>query len=369
MRHVFKLLCEKTATFVHYKHYQPPHIEQQLMNIKHIIWKTLQILFPFVLSGGILYWMYRNFDFSQISDTLFHKMKWEWMLLSFIPGIMAQVFRALRWQQSLTPIGERCRPHTAICAIYISYAASLVIPRIGEFLRCGVLARKDNVSFAKSLGTVVTERVVDMALMLLLCAAVVIYQWKQFSDFFALTGVNISTTLSRFTSTGIWVSALCMAGILALFFILARKLSIMRKVKHIMRGLFEGVMSIKKIHNLPLYVFYSLAIWICYFFHYYLTFYCFDFTENIGLAAGLVSFCTGSIAVIVPTPNGAGSWHFAVKTILVLYGLEATEAVLFALVVHTVQTLLLVVLGIYGTVALQFTPKASRQMKPQALTD
>ena len=214
-----------------------------------------------------------------------------------------------------------------------------------------------------------TERVVDMALMLLLCAAVVIYQWKQFSDFFALTGVNISTTLSRFTSTGIWVSALCMAGILALFFILARKLSIMRKVKHIMRGLFEGVMSIKKIHNLPLYVFYSLAIWICYFFHYYLTFYCFDFTENIGLAAGLVSFCTGSIAVIVPTPNGAGSWHFAVKTILVLYGLEATEAVLFALVVHTVQTLLLVVLGIYGTVALQFTPKASRRMKPQALSD
>ena len=75
------------------------------------------------------------------------------------------------------------------------------------------------------------------------------------------------------------------------------------------------------------------------------------------------------VALLVPTPNGAGSWHFAVKTILVLYGLEATEAVLFALVVHTVQTLLLVVLGIYGTVALQFTPKASRRMKPQALTD
>lgn len=333
--------------------------------MKHIVWKTLQILFPFVLSGGILYWMYRNFDFSQISDTLFHKMRWEWMILSFVPGILAQVFRALRWQQSLVPIGERCRSHVAICAIYLSYATSLVIPRIGEFLRCGVLARKDNVSFAKSLGTVVTERAIDMILMMLLCAIVIIYQWQQFSDFFALTGVNISTTLSRFTSTGIWVSALCTVGILLLVFILAHKLSLMRKVKNIMQGLLEGVLSIKKIHNIPLYIFYSIAIWVCYFLHYYLTFYCFDFTENIGLAAGLVSFCTGSIAVIVPTPNGAGSWHFAVKTILVLYGLGATDAVLFALVVHTVQTLLLVALGIYAVIALQFTPKVNCQLKPQ----
>jgi glycosyltransferase 2 family protein len=325
------------------------------MNAKKTIWKTLQILLPFVLSGGILYWMYRNSDFGRIDDVL-KRMKWEWMLLSFIPGILAQVFRALRWQQSLTPIGERCRTHMAICAIYLSYAASLVVPRIGEFLRCAVLARKDRVSFSKSLGTVVTERAVDMIIMVLLCAAVIAYQWQQFSDFFALTGVSISTTLSRFTSTGVWVSALCAVGILLLFIVLARKLSIMRKVKYMMQGLLTGIMSVKKVHNLPLYIFYSVAIWVCYFFHYYLTFYCFDFTGNIGLAAGLVSFCTGSIAVIVPTPNGAGAWHFAVKTILVLYGLGTDDALDFALVVHSVQTLLLVALGIYGIFAVHFTP-------------
>lgn len=325
------------------------------MNTKSTIWKTLQVILPFVLSGGILYWMYRNSDLGRIGDVLM-RMRWEWMLLSFIPGILAQVFRALRWQQSLSPIGERCRTHMAICAIFISYTASLVIPRVGEFLRCGVLARKDRVSFAKSLGTVVTERAVDVLIMVLLCATVIAYQWRQFSDFFALTGVSITTTLSRFTSTGVWVSALCTGGILSLFFVLARRLSIMRKVKYMMRGLLMGIMSVRKVRNLPLYIFYSVAIWICYFFHYYLTFYCFDFTCNIGLAAGVVSFCTGSIAVIVPTPNGAGAWHFAVKTILVLYGLGADDALDFALVVHSVQTLLLVALGIYGVFAVHFTP-------------
>lgn len=315
--------------------------------------KTLQIVFPFILGGGILYWMYRNSDFSQIREVLLHQMRWEWMLLSFVPGVLAQVFRALRWRQSLAPMGEHCRAHTAINAIFLSYAASLVVPRVGEFLRCGILKRKDGVSFAKSLGTVVTERVVDMLVMLMLMLAVIVWQWEMFAEFFALTGMNLRGTLSRFTATGIWVSVLCVLGIVVLMAILVHKLAIMRKVKAMMQDMWKGILSLRYVHNAPLYIFYSIAIWIAYFLHYYLTFYCFGFTENIGLAAGLVSFCTGGIAVLVPTPNGAGSWHFAVKTILVLYGLSATAAIIFALIVHTVQTLLLVALGVYALIALQ----------------
>ena len=321
--------------------------------MKNILSKVFQIVFPFLLGGGILYWMYRNSDFSHIREVLLHEMRWEWMLASFVPGILAQVFRALRWRQSLSPMGEHCRAHTSVCAIFLSYAASLVVPRVGEFLRCGVLKRKDGVSFAKSLGTVVTERVVEMLLVLLLVAVVIVWQWEMFTEFFALTGMNLRGTLSRFTATGIWVSVLCVLGIVVLMAVLVHKLAIMRKVKAMMQDMWEGVLSLRHVSNVPLYIFYSLAIWVAYFFHYYLTFYCFGFTEHIGLAAGLVSFCTGGIAVLVPTPNGAGSWHFAVKTILVLYGLSATEAIIFALIVHTVQTLLLVALGVYALIALQ----------------
>ncbi|MBR3734076.1 MAG: flippase-like domain-containing protein, partial [Bacteroidaceae bacterium] len=203
--------------------------------------KTLQIAVPFLLGGGILYWMYRNFDFSQISDVLLHQMRWEWMLLSFVPGILAQVFRALRWQQTLTPMGERSRSHVAICAIFLSYAASLVVPRVGEFLRCGILKRKDGVSFPKALGTVVTERAVDMLIMSVLLAAVIIWQWDMFTDFFALTGLSLKGTLSKFTATGIWVSALCVVGIVVLLIVLARRLRVLRKVKAIMCDMAEGI--------------------------------------------------------------------------------------------------------------------------------
>ena len=61
-----------------------------------------------------------------------------------------------------------------------------------------------------------------------------------------------------------------------------------------------------------------------------------------------MAFVVGCFAVIVPTPNGAGPWHFAVKTILVLYGVDATQAATYALTVHTLQTLLVAALGIYA---------------------
>jgi hypothetical protein len=68
----------------------------------------------------------------------------------------------------------------------------------------------------------------------------------------------------------------------------------------------------------------------------------------------------GSIAVIVPTPNGAGPWHFAVKTMLILYGVQADQALYFVLIVHTVQTLLVVVLGVYAWLRLAFVRREER---------
>ena len=106
-----------------------------------------------------------------------------------------------------------------------------------------------------------------------------------------------------------------------------------------------------------MFAFYTLAIWGSYFLHYYLTFFCFDFTAHLGLMCALVTFVVGSIAVIVPTPNGAGPWHFAVKNMLILYGVADVQALYFVLIVHTIQTMLVVLLGIYAVIALAFTKK------------
>ena len=178
-----------------------------------------------------------------------------------------------------------------------------------------------------------------------------------FNVFFDKTGTSIDTILRGFSPAGWAVTGVCGVAALALLWVLVRKLTIYNKVKNTIGGIWQGVMSLRKVKNVPLFIFFTMAIWGSYFLHYYLTFFCFESTAHLGMSCALVTFVVGSIAVIVPTPNGAGPWHFAVKTMLILYGVADNNALYFVLIVHTVQTLLVVALGVYAWIALSFTKK------------
>ena len=279
------------------------------LKINKTVGDISKVAFSLLLGGLILFWMYHDFKFSDID------------------------------------------------AVFLSYALSLVIPRIGEFARCGVLSRYDKVSFPKALGTVVTERAIDSLLVAFVAAFTFLWQVSVFNVFFAKTGTSIDAILRGFSPAGWAVTSVCGVAALALLWVLVRKLSIYNKVKNTIGGIWQGVMSLRKVKNVPLFIFFTLAIWGSYFLHYYLTFFCFESTAHLGMSCALVTFVVGSIAVIVPTPNGAGPWHFAVKTMLILYGVADNNALYFVLIVHTVQTLLVVALGVYAWIALSFTKK------------
>ena len=161
--------------------------------------QILKIALPLLLGGAILYWMYRDFDFQQVKQVLLHEMDWTWMLLSFPFGIMAQVLRGWRWRQTLEPLGEKPRRKVLVNSVFLSYAASLVVPRIGEFMRCGVLKRWEGISFTKALGTVVTERAIDSLLILMIAGTTILFEMTTFGTFFEKTGTSVSGMLSGFT--------------------------------------------------------------------------------------------------------------------------------------------------------------------------
>lgn len=321
--------------------------EKNAVSVKSLL-NIFKFLLPFLLGTGILWWMYRETDLSQIRHCLCHELHWGWMLLSLLFGILPLTFRALRWRLALRPLGET--PSRRLCsdAIFLSYAASLAVPRIGEVTRCGTLKTYAGISFSKSLGTVVAERVIDSVLMLLLALSAFFVQLPQFLRFLRTTGTSPRAILERFTSTGYLVTALCLVVAVVFLGLLLWRVALFRKGKEKVKGFLEGISSLRHLDGLPLYLFYSIGIWAGYFFHFYLAFFAFPFGTAIGPAAGLLLFSISSFAVLVPTPNGAGPWHFAVKTMLVLYGVAEAPAVLFALVVHALQTALVVLMGVIG---------------------
>lgn len=332
------------------------------MEIKKLINNSLKVGLSIMLGGLILYWMYRDFDFKTVADTLMHGMNWTWMLLSFPFGILAQMFRGWRWHLTLEPIGEKPRTSTSINSIFLSYAVSLIVPRIGEFARCGILRRYDGVSFSKALGTVVMERAIDSALVMLIALLTFAFQLRVFNTFFAETGTNLESILSKFSAAGYAVTVVCGVAVLILAWYLLQRFAIYNKVRTMVRGIWQGIMAVRDVKHPWLFVVFTLGIWASYFLHYYLTFFCFEATSHLGMACALVTFIVGSIAVIVPTPNGAGPWHFAVKTMLILYGVGDVDALNFVLIVHSVQTLLVVVLGVYAWTVLSFTRTKSGEV-------
>ncbi len=324
--------------------------------------QILRVLFPILLGGVILYWMYRGMDIRELWSTMRKDMHMEWMLLSLPFGVMAQVLRGWRWKQTLDPLGEQPRSSTCVNTVFVSYAVSLVVPRIGEVMRCGLLNRYDGCSFTKSLGTVVTERVVDSLMVLVITGATLLLQMPVFLYFFRETGMDLDSFMGQFSRTGYLVTGVCLVVLLLFVVGIAYYLKLVSRMKRIFLDMLAGMNSIKRVASPVTYWLNSIGIWVCYFFHFFLTFYAFGCTEHLGLMAGLVCFVVGTIAVVVPTPNGAGPWHFAVKTILVLYGIGETHAVMFALIVHTIQTLLLILMGCYGWIALMIAGKKQKHI-------
>ncbi len=314
--------------------------------LKKIINKGLQIAFPLFLGAAILIWMYHGFNFSRVWEVLDGGMNYGWMLVSLVFGVFSHIFRGWRWKLTLAPLGEHPKTSDCVYAIFVSYAANLVVPRVGEISRCGVLAKYDGTSFSKSLGTVVTERLIDTLCVSLITGVTLIMQARVFDTFFKETGTDTTVLAQVFTSGHFYITIVCVLAVLVLAFFLIRNVTVFAKVKGILHNVWVGVLSLRHVKRMPLFILYTVGIWTCYFLQFYVSFFCFDFSDNLGVMAGLVMFAVGSIAVVVPTPNGAGPWHFAVITMMMLYGVGKEDAGIFALLVHGIQTFLLILLGI-----------------------
>ena len=327
---------------------------------KKLLNNLWQVLLPVVLGVAILLWTYKGFDFERVWSVLDGEVNYWWMLFSLVFGVFGHLFRGWRWNLSLAPLNEYPKLSNSVYAIFVSYAANLVIPRIGEVSRCGVLAKYDGVSFSKSLGTVVTERIIDSLCVVMITFVTLLLQSGVFARFIKETGTDTSFIFHLFTSTNFYITLACIIALILLAYYLFRKLSVFAKVKGILNDIWLGCMSLRHVDNLPLFIIYTIGIWLCYFLQFYVAFFSFDFSSDLGLMAGLVMFVVGSIAVVVPTPNGAGPWHFAVITMMMMYGISKDDAGIFALLVHGIQTFLLILLGIYGLVALPLTNKQNK---------
>lgn len=323
--------------------------------MKKALKNTAKCLVPLLIAGVILYYMYRDFDFAEAWRIFTEETNVWWLFASLIPILVSHILRGMRWMQTLEPIGFRPRAINSILSIYVAYASNIVVPRVGEISRCGVLAKYDDIPFSKSLGTLVAERIVDFLIAFSFCGIMFVLQFDKLYSFFDKTGTAEEGLVSVLRNPWFYFFLVLIIAVIYLTGRIIRRnpSKATTGVKRTIDNFVEGFVSLKNVRHLWLFALYTLSIWLCYYLEFYICFYCFPFTAGLGPLAGAVIFAAISVAIIIPTPNGAGPWHFVVITLLGMYGVLETQAGSFALIVHSFQTAFVILFGVTSWILLQ----------------
>ena len=267
-----------------------------------------------------------------------------WIGVSMLCGILSHLARALRWNLLLQPMGYKASPWASFHAVILGYLVNMVLPRVGEITRPAVLSKVENIPFNKLVGTVVVERVVDLLITFLIAIAIFFIQFQIIADFFS----NLFTDFD--TENAVIYLGIAVVLLIGLFVVYKKRhwfynLPIIGKFQSFIEGLLDGMRTVFSLQQKGLFIFYSVFIWVMYFFMPFFVFYALDGTAHLGASAGLTVLLFGTAAMIVPIPGGVGTFEFMVPAALALYQIAPLVGKSYAIITHAIQFMVIVGVG------------------------
>lgn len=311
--------------------------------------------FFFLGIGIVLLWLgFRSLDLNEIWKDIL-KAEYGWLLLGLTFAIISHIIRALRWNLLINSLNYKTRLSSTFFAVMIGYMANTAVPRMGEFARCGVLSKKEKIPFNALFGTVISERVFDLIVLMIIIFLVVIFQLDLVSDFLVkYFGPLAEKIFSNITSISIFlgITTVLLGGMIYLVWYFQSRIKTMpgyKPVRDFIDGLWNGIKTIKKLKQKWLFLFYTVIIWVLYALMTYVPFMMLDETSRLSFLDGLTLMAIGSLGIVAPVPGGIGAYHYIIKvTLTELYAVEANAAMSYATIVHAGQTVMNILVGAFS---------------------
>jgi len=292
----------------------------------------------------------------------FKSANYFWVGISVLISFFSHFLRAYRWNYLLKPAGYSVKPANALGAVLVGYFANYGLPRMGEITRCTLVTKYDDVPFEVALGTVITERIVDMLLLIVIFFLTLFAQFSQLKELTAKylydpLMLKLSGISEHPTKFIILISILLVGAIV--LFLIRKKISGLLKGKfgNIIKGFGKGLSSVKDIDKKFQFIALSFAIWASYFYSLYFCFFAFEGTSNLGHSECLAILLFGTLGVVF-SPGGLGAYPAIVTALLTYYGIEQISAFSFPWMTWTSQFILIVILGLLSLILLPIINKS-----------
>jgi uncharacterized protein (TIRG00374 family) len=299
-----------------------------------------------VLALGLVYWCFKGQDMGKLLQYA-READLKWVGMVFVSAIMSHLLRAWRWTVLLRPLSDKpISLWNSFCAVMYGYAVNLVVPRGGEVTRIVAISKSDNIPWAGVLPTMFIDRLLDLAMLVLLVG---------------LTMAKLPPGIldPRLTGpTGILLCAATVFGLVALPFVgkIGRAVVGMEPVKKIIpEAIFpkidqllvqfdQGTRALTSATKLIAIAISSVVIWACYYMNMVFMNYAFHLEKAIDLSKGLAIFAISSVSVLIPTPGAVGGYHFFTSQALQkVAGIDEAQSLAYAALTHLLTFIVLAV--------------------------
>lgn len=290
------------------------------------------------------------FDFSSV--------RLEWMILVWAAFTISILLRAWRWQVLLEPMGYRARLGNAFWTIVLGYFANLGLPRMGEIVRAGVLARYERIPVERVMGTLVVDRLMDMVCLSLVVGLV--FLWEA-DTLWAFLQQNRGSEVPFWKKPAflVFLAFLASLGGAAWFFRhKIVRLTLFKRLAGLLTGFLEGLRSVLQLKRAGIFWACSLGIWLMFYLQTWFNLRAFGPTAHLDWDAALMVFVFGTLGFVIPSPGGMGSFHALAIAGLTVYAIRSDDAFSYANIAFFAVQILYNVLG--GLLALVLLPVLNR---------
>lgn len=321
-----------------------------------VLKNVLTVLISIAIAGIFLWVALRGLDIDKIKNSL-QKANYLWVLFAAVFGVLAYIFRAVRWNLLLEPMGYKISNSNSLWSLSFGYLMNLTIPRSGEVARSTALYGVEKVPVDKSFGTIILERVVDLVCMGIFALLTLVFKYDALIAFYKSATQQKEQTHPQSDSNTFYIILGCIALVLILFFVFRKslqKLSIYNKIIDFGKGIFEGLKSIFKLRQKGKFILLTAGIWICYFFASYLVCFSLPETSNFTPADGCFILVVGTLGMIIPASGGIGAFNLAMKfgftALFISMGKDAIEGgelgLAYSFITLPLQIIIMLVMGL-----------------------
>jgi len=328
--------------------------------------KTVSKFLLFLLFGLFLLWLTtKSFGKREINElqSLIKNADVTVVIICSITLLFSHLIRALRWKMMIDPLGKNPKTSNVFFAVLAGYFFNLLFPRLGEVMKCTFLSKYELVPVDKLIGTMVAERLVDMICLIVVILLTIFTQIDLVGNY--ANELVYALRLKFQFSTSTWLIVFISFSIL--FYLLIRLFQVSKnhpqlyKLKELIKGMAEGLLSIKKVKNFPLYLFYTISIWFCYLASIRIGFYGMENLSGLGWVPSLSILTFGSFAMIA-TQGGIGAYQLVIQKTLILYNINQVNGLAFGWLLWLVQTVILFFVGPLSVFLLYLLNKKGKKL-------